>query len=174
LIDYNSTNRNYYNISGKSQLDGWEWKAEQAIPALSSEITLTYTVLDAKDQTGIPLAKRPETNGSLSWTYLGLNKTFISLQTQYVGDRFDSYNSQGKGDDASNTGNYWLWHANVSYQFNKEVRLFVKGINLTDERITQSTNFYNKSSNPAWNIDPATNYYAYSPRTFLAGVEYKF
>lgn len=171
LIAYNF---GLVNVAGVSQLKGWEWKAEQAIPALASEMSLTYTVLDAKDQMGIPLAKRPESSGSLSWTYLGLNKTLLVLQTQYVGDRFDSYNSQGHGDSASNTGNYWLWHANASYQLNKEVRFFIKGVNLTDERIAQTTNFYNKSSNPAWNTDPATNYYAYSPRTFLAGVEYRF
>lgn len=172
LINYGSSS--YINIAGISQLKGWEWKAEQAIAALGSELALIYTVLDAKDQAGIPLAKRPEASGSLSWSYLGLNKTMVGLQVQYVGNRFDSYDSLGQGDKASNTGNYWLWHANGSYQFTKEVRLFVKGINITDERIAQSTNFYNKSSDPAWNTDPATHYYAYSPRTLLAGVEYKF
>lgn len=64
------------------------------------------------------------------------------------------------------TGNYWLWHANASYQWNQEVRVFVKGVNLTDERIAQATNSFNAST--------PTTYYAYSPRTVLAGVEYKF
>lgn len=59
------------------------------------------------------------------------------------------------------TGNYWLWHANASHQWNKSLRIFVKGINLTDERVMQGNAFSN-------------TYYAYSPRTFLAGVEYKF
>jgi hypothetical protein len=46
------------------------------------------------------------------------------------------------------------------------VRLFVKGINLTDERIMQATDSYMGSA--------PNNYYAYSPRTILTGVEFKF
>lgn len=164
LIDYDSTNRNYYNRPGDSQLNGWEWKASESLPSLASEISASYTVLDAKTQTGTPLARRPETNGSLGWTYLGFNKAVLGVQSQFIGTRIDSYNNTGKA--GPDTGNYWLWHANVSYQWNKEVRLFVKGINLTDERIAQATNSFNASA--------PTNYYAYSPRTLLAGVEYKF
>lgn len=165
LIDYNFVNRNYFNRSGESQLNGWEWKASEQLPALSSEINASYTVLDAKTQTGIPLARRPETSGSLGWTYLGLNKTALAVQTQFIGTRIDSYNTT-TGKAGYDTGNYWLWHANASYQWNKEVRLFVKGINLTDERIAQATDSFNASA--------PSNYYAYSPRTLLAGVEYKF
>jgi outer membrane cobalamin receptor len=164
LIDYDFANRNYYNRLGESQLNGWQWNASESMPSISSEVSLNYLVLDAKAQTGIPLARRPDTSSSINWTYLGLNKTVLALQTQFVGTRIDSYSSTGKA--GPDTGNYWLWHANASYQWNKEVRLFVKGINLTDERIGQATNSYNASA--------PTTYYAYSPRTFLAGVEYKF
>ncbi len=165
LIDYNRDNLNYYNLSGDSQLNGWQWKASESLPSLASEITLSYQVLDAKSEKGIPLARRPETSGSIDWTYLGLAKTVLGLQTQFIGTRIDSYNNT-TGKAGPDTGNYWLWHANASYQWNKEVRLFVKGINLTDERIAQATNSFNASA--------PTTYYAYSPRTFLAGVEYKF
>jgi vitamin B12 transporter len=165
LIDYDFANRNYFNRSGESQLNGWEWKASESLPSLASEISACYTVLDAKTQTGTPLARRPETSGSLGWTYLGFNKTVLGVQSQFVGTRIDSYNTT-TGQAGYDTGNYWLWHSNASYQWNKEVRLFVKGINLTDERIAQATNSFNAST--------PTNYYAYSPRTLLAGVEYKF
>ncbi len=165
LIDYNFTNRNYYNRTGESQLNGWEWKASESLPSLSSEVSANYTVLDAKDQTGVTLARRPETSGSLGWTYLGFNKTVLSLQSQFVGTRIDSYNTT-TGKAGYDTGNYWLWHANASYQLNKEVRLFAKAINLSDERIAQATNSYNASA--------PTSYYAYSPRTVLVGVEYQF
>ncbi|MBD3766700.1 MAG: TonB-dependent receptor [Gammaproteobacteria bacterium] len=164
LIDYDRTNRNYFNRSGESQLNGWEWKASESLPSISSEVSASYTVLDAKTQTGIPLARRPETSGSLGWTYLGLSKTVLNLQSQFVGTRLD-YTSSSAGKVNPDTGNYWLWHANVSYQLNKEVRLFAKAINLSDERIAQA---YGKTT-----LSTAT-YYAYSPRTFLAGVEYKF
>jgi vitamin B12 transporter len=142
----------YVNVSGVSQLTGWEWKAEQPIPVLASELALTYTTLDAKDKDDKKLGQRPETSGSIHWTYLGLSKTLLSLQAQHMGKR---------NHGAMNTGNYWLWHANSSYQWSKEVRLFAKGLNLTDERIMQGDGFSN-------------TYYAYSPRTLLAGVEYKF
>lgn len=146
----------YANIAGVSQLKGWEWKAEQTFAALASEVALTYTVLDAKNQNDQALGQRPENSGSVSWTYLGFNKTLLSVQGQHMGNRHASNNNAGL-----QTGNYWLWHANASYQLNKEVRLFAKGINLADERIIQGDGFSN-------------TYYAYSPRTFLAGIEYKF
>ena len=164
LIDYDFTNRNYYNRTGESQLKGWEWKASESLPSISSEISASYTVLDAKTQTGIPLARRPENSGSLGWTYLGFNNTVLGIQSQFVGTRLD-YTSSSTGKVNPDTGNYWLWHANASYQLNKEVRLFAKAINLTDEPIAQA---YGTTT-----LATAT-YYAYSPRTFLAGVEYKF
>lgn len=165
LIEYDRTNRNYYNIAGESQLNGWEWKASESLPSLSSEISANYTVLDAKTQTGVPLARRPETSGNLAWTYLGLNKTVLALQTQFVGTRLDYVTAPTATQLNPDTGNYWLWHANASYQWNKEVRVFVKGVNLTDERIVQAY---------GTNTAATATYYAYSPRTFLAGVEYKF
>lgn len=165
LIDYNRTNLNYYNLPGESQLNGWQWKASESLPSLASEVTLSYQVLDAKSEKGIPLARRPESSASIDWTYLGLNKTVLAVQAQFVGDRIDSYNTT-TGKAGPDTGNYWLWHANASYQWNQEVRVFVKGVNLTDERIAQATNSFNASA--------PTSYYAYSPRTLLAGVEYKF
>lgn len=144
------------NINGVSRLKGWEWKAEQTIPVLASEVALTYTVLDAKNQNDEALGQRPENSGSLSWTYLGLSNTLLSVQGQHMGNRHYGANHTGM-----QTGNYWLWHANASHQWNKSLRIFVKGINLTDERVMQGNAFSN-------------TYYAYSPRTFLAGVEYKF
>lgn len=165
LINYDSINRNYYNINGESTLQGWQWKASEHFASLSSELSLIYQVLDAKDQTGIPLARRPNTSGSLNWSFMGIQKTLINLQTQFIGDRIDSYNNT-TGVVGPNTGNYWLWHANASYQWNKSVRVFMKGINLTDERIAQATNSYNAST-PSY-------YYAYTPRTILTGIEYQF
>jgi vitamin B12 transporter len=154
LIGYGANS--YINVKGTAQLTGWEWKAEQAIPFLASELALTYTVLDAKDKDGKQLAQRPENSGSINWTYLGLSKSLLSVQGQYMGKR-----TYGAGYTGMKTGNYWLWHANASYQWDKSVRVFVKGVNLTDERIIQGNGF-------------SDTYYAYSPRTILAGVEYKF
>lgn len=167
LIDYNYTNRNYFNQAGESQLNGWEWKASEPLPSIASEVSLNYLVLDAKAQTGIPLARRPDTSGSINWTYLGLNKTVLALQTQFVGTRLDYVTTPKATQLNPDTGNYWLWHANASYQWSKEVRVFVKGINLTDERIIQA--YANNSTDNSLGA-----YYAYSPRTVLAGVEYKF
>lgn len=164
LIDYDVTNRNYYNVAGDSKLQGWEWKASESIPAWSSELMASYSILDAKTQTGTTLVRRPDTSGSLSWTYLGLAKTLLSLQTQFVGTRLD-YTTSSIGKVNPDTGNYWLWHANASYQWNKEVRVFVKGVNLTDERVVQAYGTTTLAS---------ATYYAYTPRTFLAGVEYRF
>lgn len=164
-IDFDFNTYKYNNLEGNSHLKGWEWKAKQSITPLASEVAIFYSVLDAKNNFGIPLARRPETSGSIDWTYLGLNKTVLAVQTQFVGDRIDSYHST-TGKAGPDTGNYWLWHANASYQWNKEVRIFLKGVNLTDERIAQATNSFNASI--------PTTYYAYSPRTLLAGVEYKF
>lgn len=164
LIDYHFTNRNYYNRAGDSQLNGWQWKAIESLPSIQSEVSLTYQVLDAKDQNGVTLARRPDSNANLSWTYLGLNKTVLALQSQFVGTRLD-YLGSTTGKVNPDTGNYWLWHANASYQWNKEVRVFVKGINLTDERVVQAY---------GTNTLATATYYAYTPRTFMAGVEYKF
>jgi outer membrane cobalamin receptor len=163
LINYKSPN--YSNISGDSKLSGWEWKASESLPSIASEVSLNYLVLDAKDATGITLARRPDTSGSINWTYLGLNKTVLALQTQFVGTRLDYVTTPTATQLNPDTGNYWLWHANASYQWNKEVRVFVKGINLTDEHIVQAYASKEISSGA---------YYAYSPRTVLAGVEYKF
>lgn len=154
LIDYQFPG--YANIAGVSQLKGWEWKAEQTFAALASEVALTYTLLDAKNQSDQVLAQRPENSGSVSWTFLGFSKTLLSVQGQHMGNRHSGANHTGM-----QTGNYWLWHANASYQLNKEIRLFAKGINLADERIMQGDGF-------------SKTYYAYSPRTLLAGFEYKF
>lgn len=161
LIDYGAGG--YANLIGTSHLKGWEWKWQQALPSLSSEFSLGYQTLDATNASGERLARRPADSTNLTMTYLGLDKTSLSLQAQHNGSRHDYRNQQGP-----QTGNYWLWHANASYQLNKATRLFLKGINLTDERIMQATNYY-----PVW-TDPATTYYAYSPRTLTLGAEWRF
>lgn len=160
LIDFNMATYKYSNLTGSSKLSGWEWKAIQALPSIQSELVLSYTVLDAKDKDGNRLARRPDNNGSAGFTYLGLTHTALSLQAQHVGSRLDG------GYTGPQTGNYWLWHANASYQWTKHVRLFAKGINLTDERVMQATDSYMGSV--------PNNYYAYSPRTILTGIELKF
>jgi vitamin B12 transporter len=164
-IDFDFKTYKYNNLEGTSHIKGWEWKASESLPSLSSEVSANYTVLDAKTQTRTPLARRPETSGSLGWTYLGFSKTVLSLQSQFVGTRLDYTTTPTATQINPDTGNYWLWHANASYQLNKEVRLFAKVINLSDERVAQAY-----GSNTA----VTATYYAYSPRTVLAGVEYKF
>lgn len=163
LIDYDMINSNYYNRAGTSQLSGWVWKYQQQLSQLSSEVTLSYQLLDAKDDQGIILARRPDTQLNASWTYLGFTHTQLGLQTQYIGNRYDSVTAAQKG---PNTGDVWLWHAYINYQWDKHLRLFAKGINLTDERIAQATDSYAASA--------PTHYYAYTPRSVLAGVEYRF
>jgi outer membrane cobalamin receptor len=155
LIDYLYPS-GYTNVSGVSHISGWEWKVKQAFSPIDSELSASYTVLDAKNKDGKTLAQRPDDSGSLSWSYFGLPRTTLVLQAQHTGARYYSVGQTGLP-----TGNFWLWHANASYQWNKEVRLFAKGVNLADERIVQGDGFSN-------------TYYAYSPRTFLAGVEYRF
>ena len=164
LIEYDTTNRNYSNVSGNSQLQGWEWKASETLPKLASQLTARYSVLDAKSQTGATLVRRPETMGSIDWSYLGFDKTLLALQAQFVGTRLD-YTTSSNGKVNPDTGNYWLWHANANYQWNKAVRLFVKGVNLTDERVVQAYGTTTLAT---------ASYYAYTPRTFLAGIEYTF
>ena len=166
LIDYyyhSPSDTGYHNVSGTSHLQGWEWRLKQALPRLNTEVRAIYTFLDAKDSHDKVLANRPTTSGTLGVNYLGWSKAVLGIQSQYVGDRTDSNRYQ--------TGHYWLWHANAQYQLDDHWRVFMKGINLTDQRVAQT-------SASSWDnntyTSTVTHYYAYMPLTVLAGAEYRF
>ncbi len=156
MIDFDTTTSKYANIAGASKISGVEltYRKELFWDLLLS-VNYTY-LLKAKDQKGNRLKRRLKNTLKLFLDYDGITDLHLSVNLQYAGSRTDTkFNPDFSSSDIE-TGKYTLLNVTGNYTISKEIDIYAKIINLTDERYQSVYG------------------YATSPRAFYAGMRAKF
>ena len=156
MIDYDSATFKYANITGTSKISGIEASYQKEVFS-DFLFSVNYTrLLNAQDQEGNDLKRRVADHVKLAIDYYGLSDFHIGMDAQYVGSRTDvKFNPDFSKTDVQ-TGKYTVLNLTTNYSINKELELYGKVENLTDE------------------IYQTVYGYATSPRAFYAGIRAKF
>lgn len=149
MIDFDMTTWKYTNIAGTSTFKGVEAEYQQEIIA-KTLLTLNYTHLSAKDNTGADLARRAKETFKFGIDYDGIEKLHVGVYGEYIGERYDD-KLQTKP-----TGHYTLVNTAINYDFTKSFGIYVKVDNLTDK-------YYQ-----------TVDGYATSPRAWYTGLKASF
>jgi len=156
MIDFDSATSKYGNIVGTSKISGIEAVYQKEVFA-DFLFSLNYThLLKAEDQKGNDLNRRVKDHVKLALDYYGITDLHLGVDAEYVGSRTEvKFNPDFSKSDVE-TGKYTVVNMTTNYNLNKEVEVYGKIVNLTDEEYQ-------------------TVYgYATSPRAFYAGVRAKF
>ncbi|WP_044410672.1 TonB-dependent receptor plug domain-containing protein [Thiomicrospira microaerophila] len=129
-IDYTDF---YYNLNGKSKFSGWEIDYARDLKSLKTQLELQFTQLEAKDDQGKTLARRPEQSASMDLRFYGVKDTQINWHTRYIGTKYD-YRSNG----TQQIGEYFVSDLTASYALTKHIDLQAKVKNLFDEDYTDA------------------------------------
>ena len=127
MIDYDFDISKYGNIAGTSTLKGYELGYKKNVIE-DTFLNLSYTSLDAKDNKGQDLQRRPEDSIKFGIDYYGIAKTHLNLNGEYIGDRYDKVNKTG-----ANTGNYAVFNSIIDYEINKTFSTYLKVNNIFDK-----------------------------------------
>jgi vitamin B12 transporter len=127
MIDFDLNTYKYRNLSGTSTLEGYELGYKKDIVE-DTFLGLSYTSLDAKDNKGQDLARRPKDSIKFGVDYYGVAKTHLNLNGEYIGERYNGANKTGV-----ETGNYTVWNSVVNYEINKTYKAYLKVDNLFDK-----------------------------------------
>ena len=127
LIDYDFTSSTFNNMDGTSTIKGFEAGYQDDFFDVLS-LGLNYTYLDAKNDDGETLARRPKHQIDGNVFYYLNDKLNIGLNGQYIGTRYDSPDNQG-----AQTGKYTLFNAVINYEINKNLTVYTKVDNITDK-----------------------------------------
>jgi outer membrane cobalamin receptor len=84
--------------------------------------------LEARNDQGQLLARRPLQEGSLMLDYYGFSQWHLGTVIRHVGDYYDTDGTSG-----ANLGNYTVVDLAVNYNLNRHFAVFAKAINLFDE-----------------------------------------
>ena len=156
MIDFDLTTYKYNNIAGTSNISGIEASYQKEIfTELLLSLNYTY-LLKAENQKGEDLKRRAKDDVKLALDYYGISDLHLGIDAQYVGSRTDTkFNPDFTTTDVQ-TGKYTVVNMSASYSLNKEVKLYAKAVNLTDEAYQTVYGF------------------STSPRAFYAGIRAKF
>ena len=127
-ITYGGTYPNdyYTNASGKNTYKGWQFSYQRAIGPVA--LALNYSWLEARNDQGQLLLRRPLQEGSLLLDYYPNAKWHVGTVIRHIGDMYDTNGSTGY-----NLGNYSVVDLKVDYAINRHFTVFAKAINLFDE-----------------------------------------
>lgn len=116
----------YKNLNGKSTFKGFEVKYATQ---LSSEFLLNanYTKLDPKNSDGKVLKRRILDTFKLSLDYYANDALHLSLNGEYIGERYSSDDKQGQ-----QTGKYAIANFVANYDLSKNLQAYVKVDNITN------------------------------------------
>ena len=156
MIDFDLGTFKYNNIAGTSKISGLEAAYEKEIFS-DFLFSINYTrLVKAEDQKGNDLIRRAKDDVKIAMDYYGITDLHLGVDAEYVGSRTDTkFNADYTTTDVE-TGKYTVINMTANYNLNKEIELYGKIVNLTDENYQ-------------------TVYgYATSPRAFYAGVRAKF
>lgn len=119
---------------GKSRIKGYEVRYSNTF-AEKLSLDLSYTKLSAKNQEGKYLNRRPSTSTMGAITYYATSRFSVGTTLNYIGTRYDDL-AQTK-----QTGHYALMGASVNYALNAQLKLYLKGENLTDKRYQEAATY---------------------------------
>jgi vitamin B12 transporter len=121
MIDYDYSTSTYNNLDGTTKLKGYEisYKNDLTQNAL---LSLNYTQLSAKDNTGEKLVRRADRKLNFGVDYYGIDKLHLNLNGQYIGSRKDISGVQ--------TGKYTIFNTVLNYEINKNFSTYLKVDNL--------------------------------------------
>ncbi len=156
MIDFNMATYTYANISGTSNINGLEASYKKSFLE-SIMLSMNYTHLfNAEDENGEDLKRRVKDSFKIAVDYYGIENLHLGADAQYVGSRTDTkFNPDWTTSDVE-TGKYTVVNLTANYDITKEVQVYGKVENLTDE-------YYQ------------TVYgYATSPRAFYLGLKANF
>ncbi|HIQ40732.1 MAG TPA: TonB-dependent receptor [Sulfurivirga caldicuralii] len=125
VFDYTTYDR-YRNAQGSRTYKGYVLTYQQGFG--DWHINLNHTWLEARNDQGQLLARRPLQEGSLMIDYYGFSRWHLGAVIRRVGDYYD-----GDGRSGTNLGNYTVVDATVNYGLNRHFTLFAKGINLFNQ-----------------------------------------
>lgn len=131
----------YKNANQKILTDGIEASYNHTIESIDTDVSLNYTWLTAKNESGEPLAYRPEQQASIILDFYGFNKAHLGLETRFVGSEFAT--TYGNNDVNENPykidiGNYFVTDIKADYEVNKNLTVYAKVINLMDDQYTDN------------------------------------
>jgi vitamin B12 transporter len=118
----------YQNLNATSTIKGYEVKASKIFLPIYSSFSANYTYIDAKDKDNKTLARRPKTNINFIWNFFPIGKFSSKLRAEYVGERYDRKDEQGR-----QTGKYTLYFLSLNYKLTKNISSYLKIDNLTDK-----------------------------------------
>jgi vitamin B12 transporter len=156
MIDFDMATYTYTNIAGTSNINGLEIFYKQSFLD-SFMLSMNYTHLfNAEDENEEELKRRAKDSFKIAVDYYGIENLHLGVDAQYVGSRIDiKYNPDWTTSDVQ-TGKYTVVNLTANYDITKEVQVYGKIENLTDE-------YYQ------------TVYgYATSPRAFYLGLKANF
>jgi len=127
MIDYDFSTYSYNNLVGKTKIKGIEveYSTEVYTDIL---VSANYTWLDAKNDAGQELRRRPKDTLKLSVDYYGITNLHLGAFGEYVGRRYDKDNKQGE-----QTGKYTVLNLVANYDINKNFSVYAKVDNLFDK-----------------------------------------
>lgn len=134
LVGFHPTTYINEQSIGKSRIKGYEVRYSNTF-AEKLSLDLSYTKLSAKNQEGKYLNRRPFTSAMGSITYYTTSRFSVGTTLNYIGTRYDDL-AQTK-----QTGRYTLTGASLNYDLNPEVKLYLKGENLTDKRYQEAATY---------------------------------
>jgi len=150
MIDFDMGTYKYTNIDGTSKIDGIELAYQNEIfenLLLNTNYTHLFSFKNVKGET---LGRRAKETFNIAVDYYGIENLHLGTEVQYVGDRYDRADKQGR-----QTGRYTL-------------------INLTaDYQITDAIQIYGKIENVGDKYYQTVDGYATSPRAFYFGIRGK-
>jgi len=125
----------YKNLNGKSTFKGVELAYKQN---LSAELFFNsnYTYLDATDENGKRLARRPKHTFNMGLDYYVNEDLHMGLYGNYVGERYDLADEQGE-----QTGKYALANFSADYKLNNNLDFYLKVDNISDKYYQESDGY---------------------------------
>ncbi|SFV71660.1 Outer membrane vitamin B12 receptor BtuB [hydrothermal vent metagenome] len=157
LIQYTS---GYNNVKGESKIDGLEASYSSNISD-NFLFNINYTYLfNAEDEEGNTLLRRAESTVNASIDYYGFSKLHLGLDASYVGNRSDIIYNPDFSTSDTDTGNYTLINFTADYQITKDMQVYGKIENLSDE-VYQSVYGYATSPSQVLIDDETTLYFMF-------------
>lgn len=156
MIDFDMSTFTYANIVGTSKINGLEFAYKKSFFE-SLLVSMNYThLLTAEDEDGNDLKRRAKDTFKIALDYYGIEDLHLGIDAEYVGSRTDTkFNPDWTTSDVQ-TGKYTVVNLTANYDITKEIQVYGKIENLTDE-------YYQTVYN-----------YASSPRAFSLGLKARF
>ena len=153
------SNAYYVNSDGKTTSEGWELSYQKDIDSINTNFLINATWLTAKNENKQLKAYIPQQQASLTIDNFSFKNLHLGLETRYTGTNYSAEDKLG-----AQIGEYFVTDFNIDYQVNKNVNVYAKVANVTNEDYITSIADY-----PATNVTP--NYvYANGGRQFYVGV----